>query len=131
MVDAVVDAVGRGRIWTGRQALERGLIDELGGLKEAVDLARELAGLPEDAKVVHVYRPGRSWIERAIMEASVKLGADRERDAALQLLGNGLLSAEQDPLAAWIYRSQLREMTGAGATEQMRLENPLLELLAE
>lgn len=126
-----VDAVGRGRVWTGRQALENGLIDELGGLKEAIATARELAGLPEDAKVEHIYRPGRSWIERAILEASVKLGVNSERDAALQALGNGLLGAEHNPIASWMYRSQLRAMTGDGPVEQMRFENPLLELLAE
>src|SRR6185503_1455436 len=31
-----VDEVGRGRVWTGAQAVERGLVDELGGLREAV-----------------------------------------------------------------------------------------------
>ena len=35
-----VDAVGRGRVWTGAQAAERGLVDELGGLHEAVVRAK-------------------------------------------------------------------------------------------
>ena len=39
------DAVGGGRVWTGRQALERGLVDELGGLESGVAKARQLAGL--------------------------------------------------------------------------------------
>lgn len=55
-----VDAVGQGRIWTGRQALEHRLIDRVGGLHEAVERARELAGLPVDAKVVDIGRPRRS-----------------------------------------------------------------------
>jgi protease IV len=38
-----VDAIAGGRVWTGQQALENGLIDELGGLYEAVNKARELA----------------------------------------------------------------------------------------
>lgn len=46
-----VDAVGGGRVWSGQQALERGLVDELGDLKAAVAKARALAGLPETAPV--------------------------------------------------------------------------------
>jgi len=41
-----VDRIGKGRVWTGRQALERGLVDEMGGLSEAVARAKELAGIP-------------------------------------------------------------------------------------
>lgn len=47
-----VDAVGRGRVWTGRQALEHGLVDALGGLPEALARARELAKLPPRAPLV-------------------------------------------------------------------------------
>jgi len=46
-----VDAVGQGRIWTGAQALEIGLVDELGGLDQAVALAKELADIPEETRV--------------------------------------------------------------------------------
>jgi protease-4 len=46
-----VDAVSGGRVWTGRQALAHGLIDELGDLKAAVDKARALADLPESTPV--------------------------------------------------------------------------------
>lgn len=41
--------LARGRVWTGADARERGLVDELGGLRRAGDLARELAGLAPDA----------------------------------------------------------------------------------
>jgi protease-4 len=40
-----VEEIARGRVWTGRQALERGLVDELGDFQTAVDKARSLAGL--------------------------------------------------------------------------------------
>jgi protease IV len=42
-----VDEVGQGRIWIGTDALEIGLVDQLGGLQDAIDLAAELAGLEE------------------------------------------------------------------------------------
>lgn len=40
--------IARGRGWTGEQALELGLVDRIGGLREAISAARELAGLGED-----------------------------------------------------------------------------------
>ncbi|MDR2042027.1 MAG: signal peptide peptidase SppA [Tannerella sp.] len=40
-----IDALGQGRIWRGEQALEAGLVDELGGLDRAIDLAVNLAGI--------------------------------------------------------------------------------------
>ncbi len=43
-----VDKVGRGRVWTGRQARELKLVDELGGLAKAIELAKGLAGLGRD-----------------------------------------------------------------------------------
>jgi protease-4 len=40
-----VNKVGRGRVWTGHQARLNGLVDELGGLNRAIELAKELAGI--------------------------------------------------------------------------------------
>lgn len=48
---AAVQDVARGRVWTGADALDRGLVDRLGGLRDAVALARERAGLPDTAPV--------------------------------------------------------------------------------
>ncbi|MGV0626159.1 signal peptide peptidase SppA [Mycolicibacter minnesotensis] len=58
-----VDAVGRGRVWTGADAAERGLVDELGGLRTAVQRAKELAGLGADSKVRTLSYPGSSLWE--------------------------------------------------------------------
>ncbi len=46
-----VDELARGRVWTGADAHERGLVDELGGLGKAIDLARERSRLPANAPV--------------------------------------------------------------------------------
>ena len=57
-------AVGQGRIWTGRQALDRGLVDELGGLRRAVELARAQAGIDADREVTLVtYPAARSFFD--------------------------------------------------------------------
>jgi len=55
-----VEAVARGRVWTGADALDHGLVDELGGLRAAVRRAKVLAGLDKDAKVRLVGYPGSS-----------------------------------------------------------------------
>jgi protease-4 len=47
MTAAAVDSVGQGRIWSGSDAQRVGLVDSLGGLREAVECARKLAGLKE------------------------------------------------------------------------------------
>lgn len=47
--NAEIDAVGQGRVWTGKQALELGLVDKLGGLEDAIKIAAETAKL-EDYK---------------------------------------------------------------------------------
>jgi protease-4 len=52
-----VDKVGRGRVWTGSQAKEIHLIDEIGGLARAVELAKNLAGIPLDEEVRLVVWP--------------------------------------------------------------------------
>ena len=48
---AQVDKVARGRVWTGAQALEKGLVDHLGGLAEAVVEAKRRAALAADADI--------------------------------------------------------------------------------
>jgi len=44
-----VEAVAQGRVWSGSQALEIGLIDDLGGLDRSLELVRESLGLSADA----------------------------------------------------------------------------------
>jgi len=59
MTSDEVDAIGQGKVWTGRQALERKLVDELGGLDDGIAKARALAGLPEKAQVREARGPRR------------------------------------------------------------------------
>lgn len=41
-----VRKIAKGRVWTGKHAVELGLVDELGGLSKAIDIAKEMAGIP-------------------------------------------------------------------------------------
>jgi protease-4 len=52
MTTQAVDTIAGGRVWTGAQALENGLVDELGDLQKAVAKARQLATLPDDSPLV-------------------------------------------------------------------------------
>ncbi|MEO8779359.1 MAG: signal peptide peptidase SppA [Rhodanobacter sp.] len=52
-----IDAIAQGRVWTGRQALARGLVDQLGGLRDAVADAARLAKLGKDYPVRYEEAP--------------------------------------------------------------------------
>lgn len=65
-----VHAVAQGRVWTGEQALEVGLIDGLGGLERSLASVKSLVGAAPDERVlVHSYRKPLSWFERTMLDA--------------------------------------------------------------
>ena len=60
-----VEAVAGGRVWSGKRAVEVGLVDKIGGLSEAVQEASRLAKLKEGVKPELLYLPVRkTWIKR-------------------------------------------------------------------
>jgi protease-4 len=63
-----IDAVAQGRVWTGQQARERGLVDALGGLDTAVAIAKEKAKIPADEDVELVVYSGRRTLYEALTE---------------------------------------------------------------
>jgi protease-4 len=52
-----IDSIGQGRVWTGRQGKDNGLVDEYGGLDKAIEIAKQLANIPADKTVQRVIRP--------------------------------------------------------------------------
>lgn len=82
-----IDALAQGRVWTGQQARQHGLVDMLGGLDTAVAVAKERAGIPADEDVELVtYPPRRSLVEaladrlqagagRVLLDPAMLLGA--------------------------------------------------------
>ena len=52
-----VHEIAQGRIWTGKQAKERGLVDELGGLNKAIEKLKDLAKIDKDVEVVVYPKP--------------------------------------------------------------------------
>ena len=65
---ADVDAVAQGRVWTGRQAREIGLVDELGGMRVALDRVRSELDLAPDADVLIVPYPEPTTLSQEIAE---------------------------------------------------------------
>ena len=60
MTRSEVEPIAGGKVWTGAQALERKLVDELGGLDAALRKARSLAGLPDTTPALEVQSPEAS-----------------------------------------------------------------------
>ena len=77
-----VDAVGKGRIWTGRQAKDLKLVDELGGLTMAVGLAKKEAGINADEEVRFDVWPKKRSFWQAIFSRS-GVGLDIKSAAGL------------------------------------------------
>ena len=90
MSTEAVDAIARGRVWTGADAKERGLVDELGGLRTAVTRAKVLAGLEPDADVRIVGYPGSSLMDVLRPKPSSQPTAASLPDALAALIGRSV-----------------------------------------
>jgi len=101
-----VEAVARGRIWTGADALDHGLVDELGGLRAAVRRAKVLAGLDEDAKVRLIGYPGSSVWDFLRPQPSSQPAAASLPDALAALITQSVVG---------IIEQAERSFTGASA----------------
>ncbi len=93
-----VEAVAQGRVWSGQDALEQGLVDELGGLRSAIERAELEAGIPSRADVglvTYDYRlgPNGEVSRQAIQQIRTMLGLQDEVP----------LSAELELLHRWRY----------------------------
>ena len=80
-----LEALAGGRVWTGAEALEKGLVDENGGFRAALERARELAGITEDAPGVLVtFAPPRGT--RPAPGEPVREAVEDMRSAVSELL---------------------------------------------
>jgi len=91
------DAIARGRVWIGRDAHQRGLVDHIGGLNESVAAAAALAGLEEGAYGLRYFEPKQTLLQRLAIELAVRavraadrLGASQQLLAGLQRLRGGI-----------------------------------------
>jgi protease-4 len=85
--DEQVNALGQGRVWTGTQAKERGLVDEFGGLEKAIEIAKQLANLPADKEVKRVAFPeARPFFETLFGSGEGTLADAKQKETQETLL---------------------------------------------
>jgi protease-4 len=86
-----IDALAQGRVWTGRQGKQNGLVDELGGLDHAIAVAKERAKIAADSDVeLVVYPPRKSFYE--LLSEQISGSSDSVQSAALRDWLNANLS---------------------------------------
>jgi len=61
--------VASGRVWSGKEAFENGLVDELGGIDRSVEIAAEAAGIGDDYKI-NYYPRQKTFVEQIMSELS-------------------------------------------------------------
>lgn len=103
---ARVDQLAQGRVWTGSQAREHGLVDALGGLDRAIGLAKERAGISPDTEVEIVSYPARRSLAEMLIEELTGSGNDRQIDAIVSIAA-GLRTAERRALGVLMAPARL------------------------
>jgi len=104
-----VDKIGKGRVWSGKQAKEIGLVDELGGLDRAIEVAKELAHIPAKNSVHIVRFPEEKSVFQILFE--------RERDQ----LTEGRLNGAAHPLNGRTWDAVLRRIVDTMEPVQARI----------
>jgi protease-4 len=113
--EARVREIARGRVWTGAQARELGLVDELGGLHEAIARARALAEIEESASVRLIRYPA----EKSPFEAlSAAFGVSAEGARAMATVGTIMSDPEAQALITRARTEQLRARGGVVLADQ-------------
>jgi protease-4 len=100
-----VQEIARGRVWTGAQAKQLGLVDELGGFYQAVDKAKALAGLSGEVRLKRL-TPAASPFEALQKALGVQASSARTVAAAAWLFGDPRAEALMDELAQARLRAQ-------------------------
>ncbi len=113
---AQVREIARGRVWTGAQAKERGLVDHLGGFQTALARARALAGIEENAAVqLRTFPAERSPIE----QLQELLGASSSQTQALALMSRVI--GDDAAAAALLAALQRREAAVRAEADAVRI----------
>jgi protease-4 len=89
---AKIDEVGQGRVWTGAQAKERGLVDRLGSYGDALRSAAKRAKLGDDFRVAYVERPGSAF-ERLLSAIGVSAAQAMTIQVKLGMLPDAIPNA--------------------------------------
>lgn len=115
---AAVDSVAQGRVWLGNKALEIGLVDELGGLEDAIKSVAGLANLTEDNYRVVDYPKTKSFEEKLLEALGEDPDAGEAKAKLLQEFKSSLTPSEYNEYLELLHNVQkIKSMKGT----QMRL----------
>jgi ClpP class serine protease len=101
-----VEKVAKGRVWSGAQAKQLGLVDELGGLDRAIEVAKQLSGIPADESVHIVRYP----VEKSFFEQLLEREKDNNmsESASLESIVRHLVTQMQPVQARIPYELHIR-----------------------
>jgi len=105
-----IDSIGQGRVWTGSQGKERGLVDEYGGLDKAIEIAKQLANIPADRGIQRVIKPQPPTFLEQLLSAG---DDDSEADAQARQEAS-LLSAVPEDVREGLRYAQLLDRASKG-----------------
>jgi protease-4 len=69
------EKLAHGRVWSGRQAVANGLVDELGDFEHAVQVAKDLVGIPADENVTLVHFPEKKSLVQTLLSGDLAVAA--------------------------------------------------------
>ncbi|RPH92902.1 MAG: signal peptide peptidase SppA, partial [Lysobacterales bacterium] len=111
-----VHDVAQGRVWTGRQGVERGLVDGLGGLSRSLEATKRLLGVDPEAKVtVLTYTEPMSLIERMLLRSLREGGVTRL----------AAFVGQDNPTAGWGPAAATVDLLAGGLTRALRDDGTL------
>jgi protease-4 len=105
-----INSIGQGRVWTGSQGKDRGLVDEYGGLDKAIEIAKQLANIPADRSIQRVILPQPPTFLEQLMSAG---DDDSESDATAKQEAS-LLSALPEDVRESLRYAQLLDRASKG-----------------
>ena len=112
---ARVREIARGRVWTGAQGKALGLVDELGGVTEAVAKARSLAGIPADRSVRFKRFPSPKSPWEALSDV---FGVQSEAAQALIAIGGVMADPQAEALMRGVEADRLRSQGAVVMADQ-------------
>jgi protease-4 len=105
MTVAAVDKIGKGRVWTGAQAKDIGLVDELGGEGTAIRVAKQLAHIPagESVRIVR-YPEEKSFLQQFFEREREMTSGEASADASAGAAAYGLAGGDEKAVDAIVRR---------------------------
>lgn len=99
MSQAAVDKIGKGRVWSGLQAKQLGLVDELGGMDRAIDIAKQLAHISPSESVRIVRFPQEKTIWQLLVERERSM-SESASTSSIESTVRRLIGAAAEPVQA-------------------------------